>query len=119
MRILLIGFWCCIAAFGLVACLNSSVESYEEGQITQHRAEQIILAVDQYAQDHGQLPNQLDLLVPASLQEIPKTAKDQSFDYRLSVVDGYDLCYPYRNRGNCCYIPRLKAWDCMHYIPPE
>lgn len=119
MRILCIGFWCCIAALGLVACVNSDVESYEEGQITQERAEQIILAVDKYAQDHDQPPHQLDVLVPAYLKEIPKTAKGQSFDYRLCVVDGYDLCYHYRNRAICCYIPRLESWDCTPYIPPE
>jgi len=79
------------------------------------RGNVIVGAINHYQEDHGSLPEQLDILVPDYLPEIPRTITGGSYEFILSSIDIYMLCFdvPGANPG-CCYLRRHEAWDCSY-----
>jgi hypothetical protein len=109
-----------IVFFCLLILITSACMSREKANevmiANQEKAVDIIEAIENYERDHGQLPEKLDVLVPAYLPEIPETMRGQSFDYVLHNIDGYYLCFDVTRRENlgCCYYYRIERWDCSY-----
>jgi hypothetical protein len=78
------------------------------------RGNPIVQAIAKYRQDHGEFPQQLDMLIPIYLPEIPQTTRGESFEYKLDRLQGYYLCFDVFTKRNfgCCYNKRLDFWDC-------
>lgn len=79
------------------------------------RGNTVVEAIKHYQEDHGSLPEQLDILLPDYLSEIPKTITGGSYTFTLSYIDIYMLCFdvPGAHPG-CCYLHRHEAWDCSY-----
>jgi hypothetical protein len=93
------------------ACIRKDDASYIP--IDQDRAKPLIEALAEYYMDYDDYPKDLAALRPEYLTEIPKTTDNTRFSYKRSDIDGgYLLCFNYGRGPNCCYIPRLKGWDC-------
>jgi hypothetical protein len=77
-------------------------------------ANSIVNAIDHFELDEGQLPLQLEALVPDYLTSIPKTTDGGTFGYAVDSLDGYYLCFDVVSLPNlgCCYNDRLQLWDC-------
>jgi len=100
----------------LAACDVSM--SSTETHTNRTRGEVIVQAIDQYVHDKHHLPDQLDLLVPKYLAELPETTREQAFLYRNNIrTEGYELCFTVSQRRSCCYISRYPVWDCTGSHP--
>jgi len=113
MRYLLTVLCCSFILVVVVACRSTA----DDPAINQDRAAKIVMALDQYKLDHGQFPRQMNSLIPIYLQEIPKTTGNKSFTYTPDEVEGYYLCFDYRQSSECCYMQRLQVWDCSPGCP--
>jgi hypothetical protein len=98
----------------LSACM-SKVKAEESMKKNQVQAQDLIKAINTYHQQRGQLPEQLDVLVPDYLNELPVTIENQEFAYNTVDVADYHLCFyiPRTKNWGCCYIHRLERWDCF------
>lgn len=100
----------------LVLCATActSMSAQEEINKNIERGNPIVRAIDKYKQDHGDLPKELPILVPAYLPGLPRTIRDQDFVYKLDELEGYYLCFdvPTKRNFGCCYNARLAFWDC-------
>lgn len=94
----------------LVLLISACASTVDELRANQEQGRKIVQAINQYAQDHSQLPEHLDGLTPNYLSTIPKTVAGRDFTYTLSSLDGYLLCF--EDGGKCCYLQRHKLWDC-------
>lgn len=76
--------------------------------------DQIVAALDRYAVDHGDWPGQLELLMPTYLPALPKTSRNEDFQYRaVWWSDRFMLCFGQGARHyGCCLTQRFKEWDC-------
>lgn len=97
------------------ACTTPS----DEIRANQERASEIIKAINSYEQDYGQFPEQLDVLVPKYLSQLPKTIMGEMFTYSPDHLDGYYLIFDVVSKQNlgCRYIYRLQGWDCSYGDP--
>ena len=87
----------------------------EAKEANRERGVEIVEALDRYKQDNGRFPEELGVLVPTYLVEVPETTRGESFDYEPDELEGYYLCF-YLNRRKtigCCYNDRLEFWDCF------
>jgi hypothetical protein len=97
----------------LVLVTSACMSTADINTTNQERAGPIIQAISSYEQDHRQLPEQLSVLVPTYLPELPLTTAEQDFTYILHHLDGYYLCFSFRHsNAGCCYYHRLELWDC-------
>jgi hypothetical protein len=83
---------------------------------TQVVAQDLVLALSEYEQDHGRFPERLEALVPTYISNIPQTTTGQSFEYTIDDLQGYYLCF-YVTRSTdwgCCFNQRLEMWDCAY-----
>ena len=75
----------------------------------------IVIALEQYKNDHGQYPDQLSLLVPHYLSNIPDhLVGDKKWEYELSSnKDAFTLTFCpclYRSMPNYTYYSLPKKW---------
>lgn len=101
----------------LMLCLSAcgvKIKANEEIKNNQGRAIEIINALTRYEQEHGRFPDQLDLLVPAYLAQIPITSSGKDFSCELDTLEGFYLTFYLDSDETlaCSYNQRLKGWDC-------
>ena len=105
-----------LAVFGCSLTLSISACMSVDDQIesNKERASQIIQAIDAYAQEHGQFPEQLDVLVPEYITEIPKTVQDWDFSYRVLMSGHYELGFDLASIPDkgCGYASKYEEWEC-------
>jgi hypothetical protein len=105
---------CCLLVLIASACMDPDREMV----LNKERGSKIIHAIDCYVQEYGQLPTQLEALVPKCLDEIPKAVSDQDFGYVVwstEYTEYYELGFNLAsapNRG-CGYISRFERWECV------
>ena len=66
----------------------SKAKAEESMKMNQVQAQDLIKAINTYHQQRGQLPEQLDVLVPDYLNKLPVTIENQEFAYNtMDVAD--------------------------------
>lgn len=73
----------------------------------------IVQALNEYKQVQGHFPENLEMLEPDYLSEIPKTIEDDDFTYIL--LDGeqpFFLSFRIGGQPTCSYIHQVRIWDC-------
>jgi hypothetical protein len=110
-------FYLLMSCWILVLCLSACSTNRTTNEIitaNQERASEIISALARYQQAHGQFPDQLDLLVPTYLAQIPITISGQNFEYQPNALEGYYLLFLVDSDESlaCGYNKRLEGWDC-------
>jgi hypothetical protein len=112
---------CAAIMLNTAACLtigpaNDPIAEYHSNLT---RGTTIIAGLKRYQQDHGYFPERLSALTPRYMPVIPKTAQRSGFSYKVPAPEGFDLCFPYKRKGLCCYRPGWDFWDCSAGIPIE
>lgn len=109
-------FWCFfIFPFQLYETLDKP--SAEEGQ---QKANDLIIAIEQYKNDTGNYPSDLTLLVPKYLLAIPKPAWNAQYEYKLQsngneFIIYFDVGLSF-DGDYCEYSSRTRSWYCSDKI---
>ncbi len=103
-------FLSCFILLTIAACLSPD----EEIRINQERGNKIVKVLEDYNRDYGQFPENLELLVPAYLSEIPRTVTNNEFIYGVGGLDGYYFGFDVTTRPTlgCGYSYRREKWEC-------
>lgn len=103
---------CLLYIVTVSACLSAE----EEAKASQEVGNKIVKALEMYNQDYGQYPENLEMLVPQYLSEVPKTSTGDDFFYKLRNLDGYYLgfeLFSHSTKG-CGYLYNYQMWECSY-----
>ena len=95
-----------------VICLSSCSSDGQIEATNQANANKVIGALYKYKQSHNSFPNDLKVLVPNYISEIPVTTGGQEFIYKTNASDGFFLYFDVREHFGCGYTDRFKQWEC-------
>ena len=96
--------------------LSACVTSAEKIQANQKIGNTIVSALYEYEQKNGQFPEQLEILVPDYLSEIPKTVDGYNFSYGILDSEdkffvGFRIRVSFEKQPGCSYMPRFDLWE--------
>src|SRR5688572_13489767 len=104
-----------IIAVSVLLLVLLGCSTYDEDKLMAENMEignPLVEAIHLYHDEEGELPEELDDLVPAFLTEVPLTTEGARFGYSQSEEDMFSLCFPVRGEPGCCYIQRFEVWEC-------
>lgn len=117
---------CLLCVFGTVVFMQIEASRAEADDATSKQTGTVIIhAIERYRAEHAGLPPDLEALVPAYLDTIPRGARNDHFLYSsfhdISTGDSYSLCFPGLPRKNwgstygCCYDTMFSSapWHCF------
>lgn len=99
----------------LILVLSACGDTTGDIPANQERANELVQAISNYAQEYGRFPDRLDVLVPEFIAEIPYTVGGREFHYyRLYEPDEYLLYFEVTDKSSygCGYSSRLEDWEC-------
>jgi hypothetical protein len=104
---------CCHILSISASCRSLTIEERNElFRANQIVAAPIITALERYHVDKGTYPDDLSVLVPLYLEEIPQPITDLEFGYAIDELrGGYLLAFSVEENSGCGYSP-LYGWDC-------
>jgi hypothetical protein len=98
---------CLFIVFISLAGCSDPKSSPEEILANSKNAEIILVALSEYHEEYRSFPESLQDLIPRYIQSIPETQQGRVYEYYLSEIDGYILCF-----DQCCYLYEDQLWDC-------
>ena len=109
---------CCFIIFIVSACQSKEEmvqKRVEFIRINEERGSKIVQALNEYEQDHGTVPEQLEELVPTYLPEVPRTSNEEDFIYKMVKVSKsirFSLYFRVEGTLSCGYNDPFKMWEC-------
>ena len=105
----------------LCGCYARAAGDDSAGQKLQAKFTPVVVAVRAYQQKHGVLPDNLALLVPEFLAQLPANDPSSGVVYHLNVTQGtftflYTPSWPRPGRGSCSTSIKQVNWQCAGFM---
>ena len=99
-----------VLMLSLCACTARNTESEQRRAANMRSGDTIVSAIKNYQKVTGKLPQDLEVLRPDYLSDIPRTKLDTAFELYISEAHGFLLCF--FDGQLCCYLGNPDLWEC-------